>query len=360
VEEPSADRVRVMTIHKSKGLEFDAVVLPELDRPLPSRAEVLTDRPDPTGPIEAVYRYPKAETRALSPELTEAYRQWRFRQRQEDLCGLYVAMTRARQGLYLWVKPGRKPDGGPRSIGRCFAGVLRDTLGDPDEGALSWGQADWYTSREEQDRASAGDADVVAQATRIALAGRGEPRRLRPAVSPSALPEAGAGAIPGAGAVAELLALRPAGGRQRGTAWHEALAEIEYLGDDPPPGIAGELRQVLQRPAVRRALERRYEVEELWRERGFAVVIGGRLVRGTFDRVAVRRDAEGRATAAHLIDFKSDRIRDEETGLEPLVARYRPQIEMYVRALRKMLHLPASAVTAELLFLDPGTAVDLG
>ncbi len=62
VEEPTPAEVRVMTIHASKGLEFDAVVLPELDAQLNDRTEVLVSRTSPTGPVQAVYRNPDKAT----------------------------------------------------------------------------------------------------------------------------------------------------------------------------------------------------------------------------------------------------------------------------------------------------------
>ena len=31
IERPQAAKIRVMTVHQSKGLEFDAVILPELE-----------------------------------------------------------------------------------------------------------------------------------------------------------------------------------------------------------------------------------------------------------------------------------------------------------------------------------------
>ena len=80
-------------------------MLPELDKAFSNRFDVLTDREDPTGPIDAVFRHAKDEVRAMSPQLQRAYAQRRQRQRQEDLCGLYVAMTRAKQALYLIAKP---------------------------------------------------------------------------------------------------------------------------------------------------------------------------------------------------------------------------------------------------------------
>ena len=58
IEDPIAAGVRVMTIHKSKGLEFDAVVLPDLDRALLryQGSPVLVDRESPLDPVLASHR----------------------------------------------------------------------------------------------------------------------------------------------------------------------------------------------------------------------------------------------------------------------------------------------------------------
>ena len=58
VESPRQAGVRVMTIHRAKGLEFDVVVLPALDRPLlrPPHAPVYLLRRSPLAPVEAVHR----------------------------------------------------------------------------------------------------------------------------------------------------------------------------------------------------------------------------------------------------------------------------------------------------------------
>lgn len=353
VEEPSSALIRVMTIHKSKGLEFDAVVLPELDRKLSNRYPVLVDRPDPTGAIEAVYRYPGQAARAVSEELTRVYAQQRGRRRQEDLCSLYVAMTRARQGLYLIAKPTVKPDGKSRTIGLCFAGILRDTLGDPDQGPLAWGDADWM-------RASAGkSADVSPRSvgdSRAAVLtvhlGRGQAKRMRPTVAPSQLH--GHGTVH----AADLLDVEPtSAARQRGTTLHEDFELIAYV-DDPEGNIPESLKAIVKHDAIRAAMTRRFgSSEELWRERSFIVAEEDRLLRGTFDRVVIDRSADGQATAAHLIDFKTDRVDAESKALKARVEGYRPQVEAYRRALSSMLKLDASKVTAELLFTTPGVSV---
>ena len=339
VEEPGEAAVRVMTIHKSKGLEFDAVVLPELDKPLNNTFDVLIDRPDPTGPIEAVFRHPDKHVRPMSPQLEGAYHQRRQRQRQEDLCGLYVAMTRAKQALYLIAKPA----GTPRLAKLSFAGVLRDTLGDPDEG-YAVGEPHWAGPAAE--RVGAGAEPAV---LRVSLPHDGRPRRGLASVSPSSLH--GRGGVQ----AGDLLRLEVGEAMQRGTSLHHALETVRYVEDLDDAAVAalpGKLREAIGHAAVRAALSPRWADEALWRERRFVVEDGGRLLQGSFDRVAVRQDAAGRAVEAVVIDFKSDRV--EAAELDERVEHYRPQLEAYRRAAAALLRLPTERVGGELVFLALG------
>lgn len=98
-------RVRVMTIHAAKGLEFDAVLVPELDQKIPARPpEVVYSRNSIKGPITAISIYANKSHQEASPELLELVTEREARETREALCLLYVAMTRARRYLELIVK----------------------------------------------------------------------------------------------------------------------------------------------------------------------------------------------------------------------------------------------------------------
>ena len=141
---PSEKKVRVMTIHGSKGLEFDIVVLPELDgnRQLSdvSREQFITGRKrssdgdsSPLEPIEAVVKYVGAEERQLLPSKFQTYFQDATRQAvKEALCLLYVAVTRPRQALIAIVAPRIRPKKGVPKRNLSLANILRFGLTDVD------------------------------------------------------------------------------------------------------------------------------------------------------------------------------------------------------------------------------------
>ena len=105
IELASASKIRVMTIHASKGLEFDTVILPELDQPLIDvLPPYLVERESPTEPIVTVQHLLKQQLRFILPEEFRAcYDATERAQLRDSLNMLYVAMTRASQRLVMIV-----------------------------------------------------------------------------------------------------------------------------------------------------------------------------------------------------------------------------------------------------------------
>jgi ATP-dependent exoDNAse (exonuclease V) beta subunit len=111
-----------------------------------------------------------------------------------------------------------------------------------------------------------------------------------------------------------------------------------------------ELQRAFAKPAVMRG-----ETIELWRERAFAVLrnVHGRpeVLSGSFDRVVLWRDGNGKVLRASIMDFKTDRYSspEERTAIQ---ARYAPQLEAYRSALLLLCpEMAAPAVTASLVFV---------
>ena len=107
IERSQRAKVRVMTVHQAKGLEFDSVVLAQLDGQLTRSSQNCTARYD------SITDPPTAITRYVGENLWHFFdRPWQFALGEsargsmtEALCLLYVAITRAKQSLYMIIQP---------------------------------------------------------------------------------------------------------------------------------------------------------------------------------------------------------------------------------------------------------------
>lgn len=370
LDEPGSDAVRVMTIHKSKGLEFDLVVLAGLESPLFSTPDLAWERPLPPGDISRVFRWTNEEVRP--PQVEPLHATARLEATRERLCQLYVAMTRARHGLFMLVGP--RP---PKKERVSMAGVLRAALdgvgleGMPAaDGVLGRiGSSDCLPAIEPPRTEGAVDRPV-ARGVRIEPA---VDSSLAAAPAPSSHGSEPGGASPFTPAAREAADI--------GTAWHLLLEQVEWietwtaeetalvelLREELPrttPEWCAEqvrgLREALGHSSVRKALsngifgpEGAVEVE---REcRWIAPVPGGGTREGVIDRLVVGRDEDG--PRALIIDWKTDRVPDG--GHLEHAERYRTQLASYRAAAAELLELDPERIGARLVFLRDGTEVDL-
>ncbi len=375
VERPDRAGVRVMTIHASKGLQFDAVVLPTLDdklEPLPKGA--IGSRPTPFEKLDTVSKFPNESLRGISPECEQLHKTVTRAAVDEALCTLYVAMTRAERLLEMivdpWPDPGKYPATG--------ASVVREALIPAEKsvpGGVVWRNAQgvWQGGIGSGQKPAPAAKEVT---LRLAPLRRTPGRRLARGAPSSLHTHDGA-------MVRSILSLDKGGAAGRGSIMHAMLEEVVWL-DDGPPGAARPDRQALiaraeslgaedpaaaadelialaSRKGVREVFSRsRYQgTPELHVERPFAVRLQldgrERLVTGRFDRVVVVSGPSG-PESAEVIDFKTDRIAEAE--VEGRVERYRPQLEAYCAAAARLFALPAERVRGTLLFLGPGLAAE--
>jgi len=379
--------VRVMTIHQSKGLGFDAVLVP-----FPRRAAALTATPPgglsflTGGSRESpwVLKSPGEPWRRMDPALRQSLEEAASQTAFENLCLLYVALTRARNGLYLFSDLGLRA-AERRSDKEPAFSALRLAA----EGLLG-------TSFPEEVE---GDAvDVGGQPLRrIMLMGEWNwavaiPRSAFPA---EPLPPPPAGEIPRSRVPARrlrlvepseeetriwgvrwLLSREAEAVRRFGDAIHALLARLSWLDETDPDRIIAEwrpspsledavrreairqFRALFEKREIRAAFERPAEPVWLWREKPFEFVAGAEWISGVFDRVVVRLDVSGRPREAEILDFKSARVEDAAEAVRAALP-YRPQMLLYRRALAGLLNLPPERIAVRLLFTRPAVWVPI-
>ncbi|NLG60722.1 MAG: UvrD-helicase domain-containing protein [Candidatus Cloacimonetes bacterium] len=384
VEDPVAANVRVMTVHQAKGLEFDIVVLPELDAPLvrATYQEIIAYRPHPGARVTRAFPYVHIGLRSLFsdlPELQEAHDQLFRNELRDGLSILYVALTRARHALHVIVKPNQ---GRGRSGARVILRTLAPGHTTFEEGAvvIERGDPQWYETERRrraqetaahQEQTQDGDAPTDAH-PRITLRAPGVRRRALPRRSPSQLE--------GHGRVDLRMLLRLSDAVSRGSVVHRWFEEIGWLEDGVPgdeellalarevaSGLTDEdatallrsFRQWLALPKLARLLQRSGwpAGSEVAHEVPFLAREGDTIVEGYIDRLVLTR-TEGRVTSAALIDFKTDAV-SSRTEVEERRTHYKPQVDAYRRAVCRMYGLELVDVQAWLVFLEAGAVVEV-
>ena len=325
-ESETAGVVRVMTVHFSKGLGMDMVILPELGgkglAELHDTSGMAVHR-DKTGGIQWGLSLPSERVCAEDETLSDAREHLRARQAYENSCVLYVAMTRAKHALYGLHVRGRDFKNSGLWLGKNFP-----VTNENDPSIRSLGNRRWFedfTFREAGGREIAG----------VAIKGSEAAAR---AIAPSFRE--------GADVSAELL-LAGDSARSLGAEVHEILARIEWLGGDSPDftdasGQAGQLVRGFLDGGGASIFARPDGAVMLWRERAFDVEIDGHPVSGIFDRVHINLGADGRPVGACVYDFKTS------GSTEDLNKKHGGQLETYRKAVALLLGLDASRVRAEL------------
>jgi ATP-dependent helicase/nuclease subunit A len=382
VESPARARVRVMTVHQAKGLEFDIVVLPELDDLLfrARNPPALAWRDEPGGRVTAVYPSASEEVRCLFPELQAAHHQARQAGLRDGLSGLYVALTRARYALHLVIRA--DDEKGQAGSSLSAAGLVRSALGlhqPAVEGRLLHESGDprWHRTGDAPpgEVRSASDAG---EGIRIRLLSDADRRRILPRRTPSGL-EGGARVD-----LSSILRLDTRAALDRGSVLHRWFEAVEWLDEGVPP--EDELRRLarevapawgeeqlrpalasfaaaLAAPPIAAALGRaaypagaavEREVPFVWRRPD-----GAGLLEGVVDRLVVIPDADGRAQAAEVLDFKTDDVAGNRALLRQRTLHYTPQIHAYRAAVAGMYGLPPERVEGRLLFVEAGEVVTL-
>ena len=337
---PGAAAVQVMTIHKAKGLGFDVVLLPEIsDDQVPNRGYFRMAQ-GPGWVTEA----PADWARELVPELVRAEADWAAQQRYEALCLLYVALTRAKRGLYvlLAAPPANRKNDEGRGRASLANWVARSCGAEGSPGVVfQAGRRDWIESVEPAGAKKGREPEREL--------GRGTARRER--VSPSR--RKAAGATPAEGGT----------GRGFGTEVHVLFEGIGWLDSGLAPGFppgAGQaavkaVEGCLAVPEIRALFEPRAGTE-LYREQPFELLVDGKWMSGVLDRLHVFRDADGKVTACELLDYKTDVVKQGDELREV----YAEQIGDYRSALSALFGLQAGKVRGLVVSTHLREVVEVG
>ncbi|MEW4531342.1 UvrD-helicase domain-containing protein [Maioricimonas sp. JC845] len=402
MDDPSRDTVRVMNIHQSKGLQFDVVILPELEGRLQAvMPKFVTHFQHAGEPPDCVSLYRNEQQRQLAPPLVqEAFRDTNNRAIREAMCLLYVAMTRAVHALHIYLAPSSETE---KNLPATFAGLIRAGCGnstpiEPGTVLKEWGSADWYRqlpadspilTAPQADEAAASEP-LQQETLKVTLAPMTDGRRRgRERTAPSRKGEAPSVQL------STLLKPGRSFALERGTLIHAWFEQIEWLDDGEPDEAVlrkqalkidpaaqvnvdralEEFLAMLQVPAIRDCLSRGYyespgvlglsesvtaelaagPVElTVENERDFAMLEEGALLTGSVDRL-VLLTRNGKPIAADILDFKTDTIDEAHPEKwNEMRAHYREQLTAYAGAVSRIYDLPDERIATRLILLSPG------
>jgi ATP-dependent exoDNAse (exonuclease V) beta subunit len=323
----------------------------------------------------------------LDPSWQGAFGEAAEQQLGEALCLFYVALTRARQAIYLFPMP-------RKSVGQTWGSVIHTLFGDegntqlPDVSIYQKGDPDWY--RNLQQSPSSAEADPrpsPLQYYRIAL-GAAVGDRESEWIAPSALKDGEEPSLgdlwrgdshPGAviGKLVHRWMEEIRDWLESGVPSKKRLLEIanasmtyEELSRISLPEWADRFGRYLEMPQVRSALSlARYDAWhqprrlrlEVSRERRLLQRLEGNLVRGSIDRCILGYEGD-RVSRAEILDFKIDQCPDS-SDIEGWVAEriqvHAPQLQLYGSVLRQQYGLQPDQLALTMVLLSVGRVVSI-
>jgi ATP-dependent exoDNAse (exonuclease V) beta subunit len=338
----AGDAVIIETIHKSKGLEYDVVIFVNEDKI--SRSETrIGPLLDSEGKSDWIMEPIKKELMQADPTLNQLLEQSISQRGFGNLCTLYVAMTRAKRGLYMISDLER--------VGKTSTvHFLRERLGDEAQATAlfpgsdypelwSTGDPNWHDSFEPPSIKETNNQPPTAinfppAHPRLQLARPSSAKSISLATS-------------------KLFDLSEQAS-EFGTKVHDAFEQIEWLDSEThhsDESVTQTLQKCFENPDIRALFTQPATPSVVWRERAFSYVEGDQFINGIFDRVVIHKDEKGMITRAEIIDFKTDRIHAANT-LKQATEHHRPQLEAYRTALAKIIGLDEAAIELKLLFTD--------
>jgi len=367
----SKDAVQILTIHKSKGLEYDIVFMPEMNERSSITAgdtKGIQIKKNEERAAEWAMLLPErnvAEQDETLAEFVEEIDQAAF---YESLCVLYVGMTRAAKALYLLVDPAPKTGDSIRS-----ADIVRDTLFDSgvvtDSNLRELGGARLYENGKENwfeyySLTEAGKAEIVVeQALDLTFS-----KRLI-ATSPSSAEKRTV-------ELSSVFTGSTNSAMDLGTAVHAIFEEFEDIREVDASAIATKWQDEADFPddmketavkmflscvksdEVCAALSRPTPQSEVWIEKGFEVVIDSEWITGFFDRVTLVRDETGQLVEAVILDYKTDKI-NGAADIEAAIETYSPQLAMYQKVLARLTGLSPENIRKQLLLVRTAQVVNV-
>lgn len=334
--------VQLMTMHKSKGAEFDAVILPYLglknvDQP---RAEgipsfVSADK-------KGILVHPgTAKERSSWEQLLREEERWKKCRREDAYNLMYVALTRARYANYILLPGIAKSPDEPHKEADWILNALaaQDRLPEPGV-PVAFGAADWYVDMPDK-------TQPIRQAETMSDLGIVIPprRKAKPSSSDDPFVPTSSSAVP--------VSFSDGSAAQLGTEVHALLEQITWWDEENAPSwfrnpqtpAEKMAAHALRLPDVQELL-REFPGAQVYNEQSVEAVTDSTWTSAVIDRLVVYPDG-----SALIVDYKTDR----DTSQEAMLAAHSSQMQAYRHLISAALSIPSERVDVKLLAVRDGS-----
>ncbi len=358
--------VQIMTIHRSKGLQFDIVFLPELRSKnsivkVDSGSKLLVNNSldKPWALIS-----PSREIATLDREIAQNIYSLDNDSCNESLCVLYVAMTRAKYGLYMMGNIAPKT-----SSSVYFETILRHTLSSASSDnritsskageyiRYANGNSEWHLNfknvtenSEHQKWIEIKNNPKISASPRVTDVSPSQ-KEISHFPFGSIFSETGERAV------------------QIGTAVHELFSQIKdisladidkitsrfMLNNQYPEHIRTEAVNLFQtccEDETVRNLLTTTDSQVVFIEKQISAVIDGRMVNGIVDRFVIDFDSSGKPISAFVMDYKTNSV-SNDSEIDTASHQYLPQLEIYRKMVSILTGLDVEQIDCGLLFVRP-------
>ena len=338
----SSHVVRILTIHRSKGLTLDRVIVP-----LPEGVTEGIANPGNRGLVFAdggkwVLPHVPTDAALLNPETARAMKMRADEKLLSSIRMYYVALTRARKAMYV-IEPKVPECGGERFfrdvINSAFENKFeRRKLDDGREIVFEQGAEPAFEDERKPDATEHDDRD------RACAWRHDEPAVSIERVSPSSAGHSAPAFL--VRSASGLFSEDAGGAAKKGVEIHGQYEAIEWV--EPAAPKDERERAIIESDWQEAFIQK--DGMTCWRERSYELFSGNTWETGQFDRVVF--SGSGDARQAVIYDFKTNAKREGESVVafeNRLRKTYEGQMAMYVASLAKLTGIPQNRIEAKLL-----------
>ncbi len=335
----SSQVIRILTIHRSKGLGFDHVFVPLFENRGSANSGI--NKPKVSSPLYSndanlrwVLPHLKKDAVFLNPHTSKAYAEMCDKALLEALRTYYVAFTRSKKSMFVIFSE--------ESCDNDESILMKDLIssclkGVPSKDGVLYEKGDYPTC---ENKMSKSDSDK----TRLAVdkwreSGKREfIERVSPSIFVSSMWHG----------TASPFSDNFGGSVRRGNAAHVKYENIEWIDASE---AKNEFEQSLVKPE---------DGASVWREKSYELFIDGKWETGKFDRVVFTGGKENRM--ATIYDFKTNVVRGAESEAEFILRMqkaYASQMSAYKTALSHLTGIAVERIETKLLLESIGKAVSI-